>query len=204
MPPTPAFPGPTRRRFVAWAIALPALEAWSARPARAESGRAQVQVQRVGERYLVQAQALLEVPPVPAWDTLTDYERLPQFVPDLHRVQVVERNGSQLTVDYDGQYRYLFLRRAVRLRLAVVHEPPLRVLAAGGSRERPDGSAVLDLRSRYELQPSAAGALLRYEAQFELVPALPAVLGTLGVRHAMREQFEALVAEIARRHAAPR
>jgi hypothetical protein len=125
-------------------------------------------------------------------------------VPDLHRVQVVERNGSQLTVDYDGQYRYLFLRRAVRLRLAVVHEPPLRVLAAGGSRERPDGSAVLDLRSRYELQPSAAGALLRYEAQFELVPALPAVLGTLGVRHAMREQFEALVAEIERRHAAPR
>jgi len=158
----------------------------------------------VGERYLVQAQALLEVPPVLAWDTLTDYERLPQFVPDLHRVQVVERNGSQLTVDYDGQYRYLFLRRAVRLRLAVVHEPPLRVLAAGGSRERPDGSAVLDLRSRYELQPSAAGALLRYEAQFELVPALPAVLGTLGVRHAMREQFEALVAEIERRHAAPR
>jgi len=86
-----------------------------------------VQVQRVGERYLVQAQALLEVPPVLAWDTLTDYERLPQFVPDLHRVQVVERNGSQLTVDYDGQ-----------------------------------------------------------------------------VRHAMREQFEALVAEIERRHAAPR
>jgi hypothetical protein len=29
-------------------------------------------------------------------------------------------------------------------------------------------------------------------------------LGTLGVRHAMREQFEALVAEIERRHAAPR
>ncbi|MFO0206772.1 MAG: hypothetical protein ACK54L_11630, partial [Betaproteobacteria bacterium] len=72
------------------------------------------------------------------------------------------------------------------------------------SRERPDGSAVLDLRSRYALQPSPAGAQLRYEAQFALVPALPAVLGTLGVRHAMREQFEALVAEIERRHAAPR
>jgi hypothetical protein len=168
-------------------------------------------VRRDGGTFFVLASAELAADPRVAWDTITDYERLPEFVPGIERSRVLARDGNRLTVEQRGVFRLYFFVRPVRLRLDVRHEPFSKVLA----RSVPgavDGEAAT-LRSfvgRYSLTVvrvgSRAGVRLDYEAQFELAEELPpvlgAVFGTALVRSSMRGQFEALLREIERRQAA--
>lgn len=172
---------------------------------------ATIDVRRDGETFFVQASADIAADPRTAWNTITDYQRLREFLPDVERSRVLARDGNRLTVEHRGQFRLYFYTRPVRVRLAVEHEPFARVIA----RSDPgtvDGEAPT-LRSfvgRYVLTVvevgGRAGVRLHYDAQFELTEGLPPLIGPLFgaaiVRATMREQFEAMVREIERRQAA--
>src|SRR5919204_5031928 len=53
-----------------------------------------VRAQRRGERIEVQARALVAAPLAVVWETLTDYEKLPGFIPGIAKSVVVLRQGS--------------------------------------------------------------------------------------------------------------
>jgi len=159
----------------------------------------------------VHARAEIQADPRTAWETITDYERLRDFLPDVERSRIVARDGNRFVVEHRGAFHLLFIEIPVRVRLAVRHEPYERVVA----RSQPgtvDGAAqtLRDFSGTYVLtvvgRDRRAGVRLDYQSKFELAEPLPPVLGqlfgTAMVARGMRQQFEAMVREIERRQAA--
>ena len=171
---------------------------------------AQVEVTRTGETYRVRASAQLAADQRLVWETLTDYERLREFVPGVTRARVLTRVGNQLSIEQVGVFSVFFFDLPVKLRLAVEHTPYTTVLArlAAGSMDANE-STLRSFSGRYTLTPVRLPPLrsvrLDYDAQFELAAPLPPLIGSLfavsAVRQTMREQFEAMLREIERRQA---
>ncbi len=174
-----------------------------------------VTVERDGDTYLVRASADLAAAPRVAWDTITDYERLPEFVPGIERSHVLSRTasstGERLVVDHAGVLRFLLFSRPVRVRLLVEQEPYTKVVArAGGASDAgatpAAGSTVRTFLGRYDLtvirSGARAGVRISYAAEFVLSDPLPRWIGAWPIRQMMREQFEAMLSEIMRRQAA--
>jgi len=192
--------GPTRRRFACWLFALLGSAATAAQP--------EVDVRRDGAAFVVHAEVELEANQRTAWLTVTDYERLPQFVPGIRHAQVLARmagGGSErLLVEQAGEFRFLWFAQPVRVWLDVTHEAPERVLArsvlpSGISAER---STLREFEGSYVLAAMGARRTrLVYRARFEPAQAMWPVLGTMAVRHTVAEQFRAMAAEIQRRAA---
>jgi carbon monoxide dehydrogenase subunit G len=208
MPPTPASPGPTRRRSGGWLIAELAAAIALAAPLTAAAAPLQLEVQRDGDHFEIHAAVRFAAPPKLVWDTLTDYERLREFMPGVSSSRVLERDGNRLTVEHRGEFDLLFFTRPVRVRLAVEHRP-FTTIVARSLPQLVDGSAstLRDFVGRYELAVVRDGEVrLAYDARFELAEPLPPVIGplfgTLAMRRAIRADFEALIREVERRRAA--
>ncbi len=153
----------------------------------------------------------MAVDPRVAWDTITDYEHMREFLPNIERSKVIARSGPRMTVEHVGQFPLFFFDIPVRVRLAVVQQPFERIVA----RSEPgdvDG-APQTLRSftgSYDLAVISierrAGVRFEYESQFELAEPLPPIIGdlfgTAMVTKTVRLQFEAMVREMVRRQAA--
>ncbi len=184
----------------------------------------QVSVERDGDRFVVAARAELQADARIAWDTLTDYEKLPEFVPGVSRSRVLKREpraggGERLVVEYLGRLKLWFFSLPTQVWLDVQHQPFTEVLAQsaavipGAVRPAPGqddayAPSLKSFRGRYDLAVVGGKAGLprlglSYSAQFELAEPMPPVLGALfgeaAVRQAVREQFAAMVAEIERR-----
>ena len=169
-----------------------------------------VTVERDGDTFYVRARASVAVDPRIAWDTLTDYEHMRDFLPNVERSRVIARNGTRLTVEHIGQFPLFFFDIPVRVRLGVVQQPYERIVARSEPGEV-DGAAQT-LRSflgRYDLAvitlERRAGVRLEYESRFELAEPLPPILGdlfgTAMVTKTVRLQFEGMVREMVRRQA---
>jgi len=169
-----------------------------------------VTVERDADTFHVRARASVPVDPRIAWDTITDYEHMREFLPNIERSRVVARNGTRVIVEHIGQFPLFFFDIPVRVRLAVTQQPYERVVARSEPGEV-DGEpqtlrsffgsydlAVISLERR-------AGVRLEYEAKFELAEPLPPILGhlfgTAMVTKTVRNQFEAMLREMARRQA---
>ncbi|GAB4464260.1 MAG: hypothetical protein OHK0044_01200 [Burkholderiaceae bacterium] len=168
----------------------------------------QLDVQRDGDRFEVRAAVRLAAAPKLVWDTLTDYERLREFIPGVTSSRVLERDGDRLIVEHRGEFGLLFIARPVRVRLAIEHRPFTTIVARALPRLA-DGSAstLRDFSGRYELAIVRDGEVrLGYEARFELADPLPPVIGplfgTMAMRSTIRADFEALIREIERRQSA--
>jgi hypothetical protein len=162
----------------------------------------QVDVARHGASFEVQAEAYVAAPIALAWATVTDYESLPTFVPDVRSSRVLERSrdGSveRLTLEQRGELRFLFFARPIAVRLQVEQQAPTSVVA----RHLPGGNGSDELRSfngSYLLRGDGNGTTLSYRATIEPGFDLPPFVGTLLMRHTIHTQFHALVAEIERR-----
>jgi Polyketide cyclase / dehydrase and lipid transport len=169
-----------------------------------------VTVEREGDTFYVRARASVAVDPRVAWDTITDYEHMRDFLPNIERSKVIARSGTRMTVEHVGQFPLFFFDVPVRVRLVVVQQPFERIVARSEAGEV-DG-APQTLRSfmgRYDLAVISierrAGVRLEYESQFELAEPLPPIIGdlfgTAMVTKTVRLQFEAMVREMVRRQA---
>lgn len=174
------------------------------------TGVAQVDVALDGETYVVHATAQVAADQRVVWETLTDYERLREFVPGVTRARVLARVGNQLTIEQVGVFSVFFVDLPVQVRLAVQHTPYSTVLARMAVGAVDTGESTLrSFTGRYGLTPVRVlhrpGVRLDYDARFELAQPLPALVGSLfgvgAVRRTMREQFEAMLREIERRQA---
>lgn len=140
-----------------------------------------------------------------AWRTLTDYERLPQFVPGLTSVRVLRRaqvDGLEhLQVEQKGEFRWLFYTQPVTVRMDVVHRVPSSVDARAIAAPGDDATHLERFAGRYELESVGDDVRVSYFARIVPRFALPPVIGTLAVRQTVRTQFDAMLAEIERRSA---
>ena len=198
-----ASPGPTSRRSAFWSVAFALASVLFAGTAFAAAPT--VDVQRDGDSYVVRASGLVTADQRVAWDTLTDYEHLSEFVPNIEHSRIVSRDGNRMVVEYSGAFRLLFVSMPVRVRLAVEQDLYRRVVARTEPGKVGEAEQTLvSVESQYRLAPSPSGAVrVDYDARFRLGDALPelvdSVFGKALVEHGLRRHFAAMLDEIERR-----
>ena len=153
------------------------------------------EVQRAGARIDVRASAVVKAPIAIVWATLTDFERLPQFIPGILSSVVQSRQGNRLVVDQAGEARFLFFTLPIEVRHEVTQGPPdwIASRAVRGNVRRMTG--------QYDLAPDAARGtvLVRYYGDIEPDFDLPPLVGMAALRGMVEEQFSAMINEIERR-----
>jgi hypothetical protein len=175
------------------------------------SADVKVAVKRTGKRF--DAEALLELPASArtVWETITDYEGLPAFMPGIRSCRVLARRDGpggieRLEVEQKGEFRFLLFSQSMTVSLAIEHEP-LRVAEAKAVRfdlgflRR---SAIEVFEGRYEILPAvgrgkSARVPLRYTAVIGLKLPPPPSIGSIAVRQNLEAQLKAVAAEVARR-----
>ena len=166
---------------------------WAAAAAAAEG--VSVETTRRGSAVEVRAYAVVEAMHATVWETVTDYERLAQFVPGMRSSRIVARRDGDLVVEQRGETRFLAFTYPVEVTLLASARPPdaVEVHLLHGSLKRLDGT--------YRLEPAGAGRIaLRWTGLIEPV-ALPPLLGELVMRATIASQFTGMVHEIERREA---
>lgn len=163
-----------------------------AAPARAEL---QVSVERIeGGAFRVAVDASVAAPAPVLWGTMTDYEKLPRFVPDLRRSRVASAPGEPVVLEQEGVAR-LFFRFTIRVRLAIETEEG-RII-----RFRRVGGNLAEMSGAYRLVPDGDATRLSYEARLRPAFWVPSWIGTGAIKRLVTRQIVGLIGEAERRAA---
>jgi ribosome-associated toxin RatA of RatAB toxin-antitoxin module len=73
--------------------------------------------------YKVEGSFFVDADPQIAWDVLTDYAHIPEFVHSMKVSRVLERNTENLVLEQEGEGGFLFFTKRIHL-LLDVHEQP--------------------------------------------------------------------------------
>jgi carbon monoxide dehydrogenase subunit G len=191
----------TRTGRCAHPIILIASCALLAAQSTARSAAAQeiaVEIAREGEFIAVRASAELKANPRIAWEVLTDYDHLAEFIPDIRSSRIVQRNPDGLLVEQKGEFGFFFFRQPIEVTMAVSEQPPRRIFA------RAVAGNMKDMEGSYELQATEAGVRLGYSGRFVPGFFVPPLIGMPLVRRSLERRFRAMVEEIERRGALAR
>jgi carbon monoxide dehydrogenase subunit G len=170
-------------------LLLPA--AWHARAAEDIS----IESVRRDDALEVVCRATIDAPLDIVWQTLTDYDRLAEFIPGMHRSRLVSRNGAAAVVEQSGEARFLFISYPIDVTLVSTERPPhaLEVSLLKGNLKRLDGA--------YRIEPQgAARILLTWGGTVEAL-SMPPLIGEMLMRSNIEDQFRGMVREIERREA---
>jgi carbon monoxide dehydrogenase subunit G len=174
------------RRLIATALAL-----YLSMNACAESS---LDVHRAGNEVEVAASAMLDAGPRVVWATLVDYDRLPQFIPDLLASRTLSRAGDDAVVEQSGLAGLGPFKFHIDLTLAI-EEVPMTAISAHAT-----GGDFSHFMAVYRLHALPDGRTeLDYRAMIAPKGGIPPLIGVPVMRLAIRKQFEALLAEIERR-----
>jgi ribosome-associated toxin RatA of RatAB toxin-antitoxin module len=135
-----------------------------------------------------------------AWQVLTDYERLHEFVPDLRSSALLSRDGHEVVVEQRSQSGFLFLSQTIHMIVRVKEQPYSVIDVALVSGDMRDYSA------HWELLPSAQngidGTHVTFEGMMEPAFFVPPVIGKSIVQVNVKRMVEAVVSEIEKRSTA--
>jgi len=84
-----------------------------------------------------QAKETIDVPPEKFFEVIADFEKYPEFVPEVKKVRVLEKKGNKLKVEYE-----VFMIKNIKYVLDLTLEPPTRLswtLAEKGFFKQNDG-----------------------------------------------------------------
>jgi ribosome-associated toxin RatA of RatAB toxin-antitoxin module len=156
-----------------------------------------VEAARKGAFVEVKARATIDAPLSVIWTALTDYEKLPEFVPGLKKSRVASRNGSTVVVEQSGEARFLMFSFPVDVVLEAVEKPPysIRVRALSGTLRYLEGGYDV------EAEPDSGKFILRWVGIIAPDVSLPPLLGEVVMRMSIEDQFTGMVREIDRREA---
>ena len=154
-----------------------------------------VEATRRDEALEVVCRALLQAPLDLIWQTLTDYDRLAEFIPGMRRSRVLERRGAVTVVEQSGEAGFLFLTFPIEVTLASTERPPhaLEVRMLKGNLKRLDGA--------YRIEPQGDGRFMLVWNGIVEALSMPPLLGELVMRSNIEDQFRGMVHEIERREA---
>ncbi len=167
-------------------------------PAMAQAPHVDVAVQRVdleGEQVFdVTAHGTVKAAPAVVWKILTDYERMPEFVPDLERTKVLSRAGNKVTLEQFGRARFLFFSREIHLVVQVAEEPQGAIdisLITGDMKV---------YRCRWEIVPVPETGGTRIAYTGKMVPKfyVPGMLGSNIVRRDIERMMGAVLERLDR------
>ena len=154
-----------------------------------------VEATRRDDALEVVCRATLDAPLDLVWQTLTDYNRLAEFIPGMRHSRVVERRGPVTVVEQLGDAGFLFLTFPIEVTLASTERPPytLEVSMLKGNLKRLDGA--------YRVEPQRSGQIMLTWRGIVEALSMPPLLGELVMRSNIEDQFRGMVHEIERREA---
>jgi len=156
-----------------------------------------VDAERRGDTIDIRASADLKTDPTTAWRVLTDYERYPEFIPDLRVSRVIARRGAAVTVEQSGSATLWLFRIPLDITFEITELPPYRL------HSRAVAGSMRAMSSSYQLRPTPDGTHLDYAGHVAPGFALFAEIEEVAVRQSVSRQFQALVDEIEHRTKAP-
>lgn len=152
-----------------------------------------VQARRRGEALEVDCRATVFAPADLVWQTLTDYNRLAEFIPGMRRSRVVATRADGVLVEQSGEAKFLFLSFPIDVVLLSTERPPhaIDVRMEKGSLRRLEGG--------YRIAPHPGGrVVLTWSGMIEAASA-PPLFGEFLMRASIEDQFRGMVREIERR-----
>ncbi|WP_371323494.1 SRPBCC family protein [Dechloromonas sp. ZY10] len=152
----------------------------------------EVEVEYRDGTYYAHLQFRVAVPQSLALDVLTDFERMPAFIPGLEQSRVLAHAGQRWHVQQQGRLSFGPFRLNFANERLIEALPDGRIVAIGLS-------GVRKMRSELRTQASGSSTLLDY--RLELLPEqwIPAGLGVNFMQHELAGQFSALASEMERR-----
>ena len=128
-----------------------------------------------------------------AFEVLTDYDRMADFLPGMLTSEVAARRGHSVVVEQSAEEGMLFFTQRIDVRLAIDESPPRRISirALAGSFKQLTGT--------YELTRMDGGTMIDYRARFIPDFRLPAMIGLYAVQRSLERHLAALAAEMERR-----
>jgi ribosome-associated toxin RatA of RatAB toxin-antitoxin module len=177
-------------RLACWFLVLGAVAAHAAEGLTVEATRK-------GPHVEVRARAVVDAPLSVIWTTLTDYERLPEFVSSMKKSRVTSRKGSTAIIEQVGEARFLMFTFPIDVTLEAKENPPMSI------RVRALSGTLRHLEGRYDVEPDPDSAkfILRWTGTIAPDFSLPPLFGEVVMRMSIEDQFTAMVGEIERREA---
>lgn len=152
-----------------------------------------VKVSQQGTRLLVSGEVQVPVTPATAWSVLTDYERIPQFVPGMKLSRVVERNGNVRVLQQQGEMQANNTRMLYFGTLRIVEEPPARL-----SVQFLDGT-FRNMQGQWWLSGKRAPVKLGYQLDFDSGTPYPSPMMVVMLQQQVIHWVSSLAAEMERR-----
>jgi ribosome-associated toxin RatA of RatAB toxin-antitoxin module len=179
------------RRLIAVAIALVATFHVDVVTIAGQTNQS-VSVREDGGVYTVEAH--FSVPhPVAALAVLTDYERIPRFLPDVRQSTVIERANGRAVVVQEAHPSFMMFSRKVHLVLDVIEEP-----AAIRFRDRCAKSFSL-YEGSWQVRDDDDGATVTYRLRARPSFSIPEFMLKRLLKRDATQMIERLRAEIAAR-----
>lgn len=138
--------------------------------------------------FEVVAHGTVKTAPAAVWKVLTDYERMPEFVPDLKKTRIVSRSGSRTILEQAGVARFMFFSRLINL-VVQAHEEHMSsidiTLVSGDMKV---------YNCRWSITPTADGGT-RVDYTGRMVPRfyVPGMLGSNLLRGDIERMMQAVL-----------
>jgi ribosome-associated toxin RatA of RatAB toxin-antitoxin module len=180
--------------FLLWSPAMHAQE--SVHNVHAHANR----ISRDGQSFFeVSAAGFVRVTPQHAWRVLTDYERLPEFVPDLKSSIVKSRNAQEIILEQTSEAGFLFLSQHVHMMLRIREQPFSSIDVALVSGDMKHYTAHWELEAT--TQDGMRGTRIDFTGAMEPDFFVPPLVGKSIVQANVKKMVQAVVTEIERRGA---
>lgn len=145
--------------------------------------------------FEIQVQGFVHATPQQTWAVLTDYARLPEFVPDLLSSRLLSHSNTETIIEQQGRAGFLFMRQAIQVVVRVTEQPfsSIDVTLLSGNMKH--------YSSHWELAPLApdGGTRIDYRGTLEPDFYVPLLLGRALVQRHVQTMLAAVVAEVERR-----
>ncbi len=182
-----------RRAFLAWVTLSLSLCAMAQTATRVQAV-ASVQRSLAFGSIVIKAYVDVPVDGKVAWSVLTDYDRLAEFVPDMHTSRRISRPGEPIRVHQRGEKSWLLLDTPFEVVL-LMHETPYSRI-----HFRQLAGTLKDMYGEWRLLPLPDGVRITYAARLEPGLLSPRVPGDGWLIEAdIQRMLEAIAHEMVRR-----
>lgn len=155
-----------------------------------------VQAQRRGSAVQISMQANVKAPWEVIWNTLTDYNRLAEFIPGMTSSRILDKRGNTVTIEQSGSARLWMFSYAIDVVVEVTEQPPhaINVNVVSGNLKQLEGGYLLKKSEGKEGE-----YLLTWAGVIEPALPVPPAMTLPLIRNNVARQFEGMVQEIERR-----
>lgn len=150
-------------------------------------------------QFALQATLFVAASPRQVWKVLTDYSRLPAFIPNLHTSTVLAREPHSSLIEQTGTSKFLFIEKNIRMTVRATEQPFSRIDVVRVSGD------MLHYVVQWEIAAAAhhgvTGTRLTYHASIAPDFMVPPLIGSALVAADVRHMLQALAAQIIRQAA---